>query len=214
MPEPTGSGFVKVSVDPTKRMGLTLLGGVLAYNAKLNATSPVHRGRFVREQLLCGSVPNPPPNVPKAPDVMPGVSNRQRFAQHEKDASCAACHKLMDGMGLGFEHYDAVGRWQDLDQGVPIDDSGNVIQTTDMDGPFHGGVELATKLAQSQDVRQCVVKQWFREANGRAEDDADTCTLQRLYQAFEQSGHDMRDIRVKIATSDAFMCRSMQGGGQ
>jgi hypothetical protein len=108
----------------------------------------------------------------------------------------------MDGMGLGYEHYDATGRWRDLDQGVPVDDSGNVIQTTDMNGPFHGGVELATKLAQSQDVRQCVVKQWFRAANGRAEDDGDACTLQHLYQAFEQSGHDMRDIRVRLATSD------------
>ena len=66
-----------------------------------------------------------------------------------------------------------------------------------------------------------MVKQWFREAVGRAEDlpsstatTDDACTLQRLYNSFEQSGHDMRDLRLKVATSDAFMYRSTAGGGQ
>jgi hypothetical protein len=215
MPAPTGSGFVKVNVDPSRRLGMMMMGGILAFNAKPNQTSPVHRGKFVREQLLCGTVPPPPANVViTPPQVTPGSTTRQRFAQHEKDPTCAGCHVLMDGMGLGFEHYDPTGRWRDTDQGLPVDDSGNVVGTTDVNGAFHGGVELAGKFATSQQVRECVVKQWFRAANGRAEDTGDACTLATLNQSFEQSGHDMRDLRVKIATSDAFMYRSMAGGGQ
>ncbi|HEV3192582.1 MAG TPA: DUF1592 domain-containing protein, partial [Polyangiaceae bacterium] len=59
MPAPTGSGFVKVNVDPSRRLGMMMMGGILAFNAKPNQTSPVHRGKFVREQLLCGTVPPP-----------------------------------------------------------------------------------------------------------------------------------------------------------
>jgi hypothetical protein len=173
-------------------------------------------------------MPAPPANlVITVPQVTPGSTTRQRFAQHESQALCSSCHVLMDGMGLGFEHYDAAGRWRDTDQGLPIDDSGQVAGGTDVDGPFNGGVELAKKFVQSEDVRQCLIKQWFRYANGRVEvipvasttpvsstQPSDSCTLERLAQAFETSGHDMRDLRVQIAVSDAFLYRSMQGGGQ
>jgi hypothetical protein len=226
---PSGNGFVKVALDPTQRAGVLTLGAFLSSNAKQNQSSPVHRGKFVREQLLCQSVPPPPANlVIVPPEVKPGSTTRQRFAQHESVASCASCHIMMDGLGLGFEHYDPVGKWRDTDQGLAIDDSGNVGGTpTDFDGPFRGAIELAGKLAQSEQVRQCVIKQWFRYANGRTENftvdvkgqptaqpQSDTCTLQHLYQSFEDSGHDMRDLRVKIALSDAFRYRSMLGGGQ
>jgi hypothetical protein len=204
----------RVDVNPAQRAGILTLGGILANNAKQDQTSPVIRGKYVREALLCQPI-NPPANANfVAPAVAPGLTTRERFAQHEKDPKCAGCHKLMDGMGVGFEHYDALGRWRDKDQGLVIDDSGDIINTTDIDGTFHGGADLADKLAQSEDVRQCVVKQWFRYASGRAEEKPDTCTIQRLYQSFEDSKHDMRDLRVRIATSDAFRYRSLQGGGK
>jgi hypothetical protein len=226
---PSGTGFVKVSEDPTQRAGFLTLGAFLSANAKPNQSSPVLRGKFVREQLLCQSIPPPPANIViTPPQVTPGSTTRQRFAQHEQMSLCAGCHVMMDGMGLGFEHYGPDGKWRDLDQGLPIDDSGNVAGLpTDFSGPFKGAIDLASKMVKSEQVRQCVVKQWFRFANGRTEvvpldangqpaasPQGDTCTLQHLYQGFEDSGHDMRDLRVKIALSDAFRYRSMQGAGQ
>ncbi len=225
---PSGTAFTQVPLNPAQRAGVLTLGGILATNSMPNQSNPVLRGKFVREQLLCQQMPAPPANlVITVPQVAPGSTTRQRFAQHEAQATCAGCHILMDGMGLGFEHYDAAGRWRDTDQGLPIDDSGQVAGGTDVDGPFNGGVELAKKFVQSEDVRQCLIKQWFRYANGRTElstpasttptsgvQPSDSCTLERLDQAFETSGHDMRDLRVQIAVSDAFLYRSMQGGGQ
>jgi len=227
MTAPSGTGFLKVPVNPAQRAGILTLAGILATNSMPNQSNPVLRGKFVREQLLCQQMPSPPANlVITVPQVTPGSTTRQRFAQHESQATCASCHVLMDGMGLGFEHYDAAGRWRETDEGLPIDDSGQVAGGIDIDGPFNGGVELAQKFAQSEDVRQCLIKQWFRYANGRTEvtptsttastsaQPNDLCTLERLDQAFETSDHDMRDLRVQIAVSDAFLYRSMQGGGQ
>ena len=119
----------------------------------------------------------------------------------------------MDGLGLGFEEYDPVGRFRTQDQGFTVDSSGKIVDT-DVDGAFVGGAELAAKLAQSTDVRQCVVKQWFRYANGRQEIDADNCSLASLDKSFDDGGHDMRELRVKIALSDAFRYHSLHGGGQ
>jgi hypothetical protein len=215
LPAPSGTGFQAVSFDPSQRRGILTLGGILAANAKENQTSPVLRGKFVREQLLCQQLPPPPANlVIMPPEVTPGTTTRQRFAMHETQALCASCHTLMDGMGVGFENYDPLGRWRTTDQGLPIDASGQITATTDMNGTFDGVVDLAGKFEHSEEVRQCIVTQWFRYANGRSEVSADACTLQHLYQGFEDSAHDMRDLVTKMAVSDAFRYRSMNGGGQ
>jgi hypothetical protein len=211
---PTGDGFLKVALDPTQRAGIVTQGAFLAGFAKANQTSPVLRGKYVREQFFCQPLPSPPANlVIVVPQVTPGSTTRQRFAVHEADPSCAACHKLMDGLGLGFEQYDPLGRVRTQDQGLPVDSSGTVI-STDVDGTFVGGAALAAKLAQSGAVRQCVVKQWFRYANGRSDIDADSCTLSHLNHDFDSKGHDMRELRVDIALSDAFRFHSLHGGGQ
>jgi Protein of unknown function (DUF1592)/Protein of unknown function (DUF1588)/Protein of unknown function (DUF1587)/Protein of unknown function (DUF1595)/Protein of unknown function (DUF1585) len=212
---PAGAGFQKVMLDPTQRAGIVTSPAILASNAKPNQTSPVLRGKFVREQLLCQQLPSPPANlVIVVPQVTPGVTTRQRFAMHESQSSCAACHKLMDGMGLGFEQYDPLGRWRTTDQGLPVDASGTIIATDDINGDFVGGVALAQKLAASTEVQGCFVREWFRFANGRSEIPADQCTLQSLDAQFDAEGHDMRQLLTHLATSDAFRYKLAQGGGQ
>jgi len=211
---PTGTGFQKVMLDPTQRAGIITSPAILASNAKPNQTSPVLRGKFVREQFLCQQLPSPPPNlVIVVPQVTPGSTTRQRFAMHEQQSSCAACHKLMDGMGLGFERYDPLGRWRTQDQGLPIDASGTIVATDDINGDFVGGVALAQKLAMSTEARGCFVREWFRFANGRSEIPADQCTLQSLNDQFDAEGHDMRQLLTNIAMSDAFRYKLTQGGG-
>jgi hypothetical protein len=222
---PTGAGFVKTMVDTTQRSGILTQGSLMTIFSYENQTSPIHRGKFVREQLLCQQLTPPPPDIAakvKPPIIMPGTPTRERFAQHEADPVCGACHKAMDPIGLSFENFDPVGRWRTMDQGKPISNAGEIFGSDDVDGKFNGPVELGAKLAQSAEVRACIVTQWFRYANGRAEaqlDDAnptapnDDCTLQGLKADFE-AGHDMREIPIKIAVSDAFRFRSTAGGGQ
>jgi hypothetical protein len=55
--------LVKVSFDPSERGGLLTFGALLSINAHTNQTSPVHRGKLIREQLLCFTIGPPPPRT-------------------------------------------------------------------------------------------------------------------------------------------------------
>ncbi|KYF96522.1 hypothetical protein BE20_41830 [Sorangium cellulosum] len=60
---------------------------------------------------MCQPLSPPPANVNNVPPPVDDVtSTRERFAQHVADPGCAGCHKFIDPIGLGFEHYDAIGK--------------------------------------------------------------------------------------------------------
>ena len=207
-PGPSGDALERVDVDPAQRAGFLTHASLLSVLAKPDQSSPVHRGKFVRERLLCQTLPPPPNDVEIVPpEVEPGVTTRERFRQHREDLACAGCHKMMDPIGLGFEHYDAIGLWRDTDQGLPVDATGEIVASRDADGPFDGAVELAHKLAASDEVRQCVVTQWFRFGYGRAEQDDDQCTLAQLNQAFAGAGYNIKALLVALTQTDAFRYR-------
>jgi hypothetical protein len=192
-PLPTASGFQRVALDPSRASGLLTQGAFLATHAKANQTSPVHRGKFVRAQLFCTPPPPPPPDiVVKPPSVDPRLSTRQRFLQHEAEPLCAGCHELMDPIGFAFEHFDATGRYRDVDAGKPVDATGTLMGT-DVDGPLDGVVSLSTRLVASEAVRKCVATQWFRYAFGRNEQTAsDSCTIDALAQTLQREDGDLR----------------------
>ena len=187
--------------------GILTLPAVLAVQAKPNESSPIYRGRFVREALLCQQLPSPPPDIPAAPEVMPGVSTRERSAQHEKDPTCSGCHQLLDPVGFGFENYDTLGRYRTEDGGKPIDASGNVVSTRDMDGAFNGVAELAKKLAASSEVKECVARQWFRYAMNRFEQPVDGCSMKSVIDSFDAAAQDLSSLPQAIVQTDAFLYR-------
>lgn len=197
------------ALDGKQRAGLLTQASVLSVYAKSNQSSPVHRGKFVRERLLCQQLSPPPAGliiVPPDPD--PNASTRERFAEHSKNATCAGCHHLMDPIGFGFEHYDGIGRYRDMDGKFKVDSSGEIKDSRDADGTFDGVIELENKLAQSQEVRECMASEWFVYAFGRSiNNDLDTCSREKLFSAFAASGYKIQDLLVALATSDAFRYR-------
>jgi hypothetical protein len=184
--------------------------GFLASTSHAVNPSPVQRGVFVLERLLCAPTPAPPANVdtnpPQGGEDQP-QTNRERYAEHSSNPTCAGCHTMIDGIGFGFEHYDSMGVWRDEDGGRPVDATGQLVAGSDVDGPFDGAVELAHRLADSDTVRDCVATQWFRYSLGRNVEGEDACTEASLKADFAQSGGDVRELLVAIARSDAFRYR-------
>lgn len=203
----------RVELDPEQRAGLLTQPALLAKAAHTDQSSPVHRGVVVRENFLCQPLPAPPDDVDDTPpDPDPNATTRERFAEHTSNPSCAACHVLIDGLGFGFENYNAVGAFRTMEGNLPVDASGEVVATADIDGPFDGAVELAGMLASSSNVHQCVSNQWLNYALGRVVGDEDSCSSESVYAAFEESDLDVPSLILSVVTSDAFRYRRLEGG--
>jgi hypothetical protein len=204
---PSGDGFQRVTLDPKQRLGLLTQGSLLSINAHSNQTSPVTRGKFIRQRFFCQDPPPPPPSVMAvAPDLDPTLTTRQRFAAHTTQPSCAGCHRLMDPIGLAFENYDGVGQYRAVESGQSVNASGVLVQT-DVDGSFVGVPALIDKLKESQEVRDCVVTEWFRFAYGRSETAEDACSLRSLEDQFDASGSNIKSLLVSLSQTDAFLYR-------
>ena len=205
---PTGSSFEKVNGEGIRHAGILTLGGIMSVHAKANQTSPVTRGLYIREGLLCTPPPPPPDDVDiMVPDVDADATTRERYAQHREDPACSACHELMDPLGFAMENIDGAGRWRDTENGKPVDASGTLI-SSDVDGDFNDARELAEMLAESAMVQECVAQSWFRFAYGRAEsEENDECALGQLYYALEQSDGDLKELLVALTQTDAFLYR-------
>jgi hypothetical protein len=194
------------------RAGILTQASFLAVQAHPDQTSPVLRGKFVRTKLMCQTVPPPPMDVDITPPATTSAKTaRERFTAHENaGSSCKSCHQLMDPIGFAFESFDAVGQYRTTENGATIDVSGSVIASTDatLNGDFKGVRELATKLAASDQVRDCVATQWFRYASGRTEEVPDGCSLTNLQDAFGASGGDLAELVVAMTQTDSFWYRA------
>jgi hypothetical protein len=201
---PAGDAFTKVMLDPTQRAGVLTQGSVLAEKSGPDQTSPVLRGIFLREQMLCQPLPPPPPEVNAMPPMLNAkMTTKERFAAHRKDPACASCHDLIDNLGFGLESYDPIGLFRTTENGKPVDASG-LFMGTDVDGQFTGAIELARKLVASKDVERCMATHWFNFSFGRVQGADDACTVETLGQRFASSGGDMRQLLLAVVQSDAF----------
>ncbi len=212
-----GTEFEQVALDDTQRSGLLTQGLLLAIQAEEHETSPIKRGRLVREQLLCQELPPPPPDLMvEPPDPDPTKTTRERYAQHREDPACEGCHVLIDPIGFGFEHYDHFGRWRDTENDLPVDGSGELsgVVPTDLNGPYYGVPELADRIVASETFEACAVDNWFRYAYGREQGAEDDCTVEVLNEAFQSSDGDIKELLLTLIKTDAFRFRPAMTEGE
>jgi hypothetical protein len=193
---------------------------------------PVRRGRWIRERLLGGTVPDLPIGVVAQVPNDPHRTFRDRLTV-TRDASCWKCHQRMDELGLPFENFDHYGRFRtselvldveatakhvdgkgktlgpvnrqaELNATGRIDDSGD----PKLDGVVKDPREMVRKLADSDRARQVFVRHAFRFFLGRNETLSDARTLQEADQVFVQSGGSFKALVASLLTSDAFLYRS------
>lgn len=156
------SGEGRVSLEgSTRAPGVLGQGSVLARHALAASSSPVSRGKLVRERFLCQELPEPPPGVNTDLEGVdsPTTTTRERYLEHSENEACAGCHRLMDPIGFTFEHYDAYGRFRADENGHAIDDSGRLDGLPDgSDVELDGLESLAEALAHDPSARDCYAR--------------------------------------------------------
>jgi hypothetical protein len=207
------SGEVDLSKAASPRAGLLTQASIMTLTGATTRTAPVRRGRWVLEKLLCLGPPDAPPEasaqIAKTQNDTRPISQRQRLAEHRVNPSCAACHNLMDPIGLGLENYDAVGRFRTRDEsGVAIDSSGAL-----PDGrTFQGAKELSGLLAADPQLTSCVIRHLATNATGRLMTTPDDEKLVAAMVA-RAGGKNMtlQDALRSVVLSEAFRRRTPEG---
>jgi hypothetical protein len=198
----------RVDLPPRQRPGILTRAGVLAATSNNYEGDPTKRGVLVRTRVLCQELAPPPADIPPLPPTRDDATVRERHEEHVRNAACAGCHALTDPIGYGFGTFDAVGRWTEREAGKTIDTSGRVAALDGRDRSFADVAGLTAILAESPEVRSCLVRQFARFALGRREGDDDLGALNRAYATFAASGFDLRELLVAIATSKTFRYRA------
>jgi hypothetical protein len=203
----TGDAYQMVPTDGKQRGGLLTQASILTSTTPGSHNNPVVRGKFIYTQLLCGTVPDPPPGLNvMEPTPDPTLTMRELFEAHRASATCAGCHTMLDPIGFGLEHYNGVGLWQDTDNNKPIDSTGN-IPNKDIAGEFNGAIELGQKLAGSTDAQNCYVGQWMTFAYGHVETPSDACNRASLQTAFSGAKGNVQRLLVALTQTDGFLYR-------
>jgi Protein of unknown function (DUF1592)/Protein of unknown function (DUF1588)/Protein of unknown function (DUF1595)/Protein of unknown function (DUF1587) len=209
------SGAQPVMLDGQTRQGILTRAGFLAAHSDVDSSGPVPRGVFVLNSMLCRPPLSPPPNVPPAPPVSGAIAahqtTRQRFGMHLNQPFCNSCHAAIDGVGFGFEEFDGIGVHRTTENGSPVDTSGN-LQGTDVDGPFVGASQLAQKLAGSEEMLGCYIKQAYRYAMGQEEGTSSQAVLAAMQANFGANSH-MTDSFMSLMADPSFVERTTVQAG-
>ncbi|MGV3773144.1 MAG: DUF1592 domain-containing protein [Verrucomicrobiales bacterium] len=212
IPNVKGSEFRQVSLKGTKRGGVLTQGSILAITSNPTRTSPVKRGKWILENILGSPPPPPPPDVPELSEEKEAVltgSLRQRMEKHRETPICSSCHARMDPIGFGFENFDAIGLYRELDGTFPVDASGKLTSGEEFAGPE----ELKKILISSkkEEFLRCLSDRMLTFALGRGTEYYDKCAVDRIVENMEKDGYRMQTLISEVIKSVPFQKRRGEG---
>ena len=219
IPNVYGSRFRRVALGDghDARRGLLGKGGILTVSSQPGRTSPVQRGKWVLQNLLGVTPPDPPPDVPDLPppaDDPAGntrdPSMREQMEQHRGNPVCAGCHRLMDPIGFALENFDAIGRWRTAEQGAPIDASDVLYDGHAIDGP--AGLR-AFLLRYSDQFVRTVTEKLMTYALGRGVEHHDMPAVRAIVRAAAADDYRFTALVMGVVRSDAFQMNMLVGDG-
>ena len=203
IPGITGTAMQRVELTTMQRGGLLTHGSILTLTSVPNRTSPVKRGKWVLDQLLCQEPPPPPANVPALPEGVDatGKTLRQLAETHRNNVACSGCHVQMDPIGFSLEHFDGVGHWRDTDGTLAIDATGGL-----PDGRmFDGAIQLSKILKDDARVPRCISRKMLTYAIGRElNNTSDSCTLDTLTVQMKAKGNRLTELALQVVKSNQF----------
>jgi hypothetical protein len=181
-----------------ERFGLLTRAALLSTGTA--KTRPIMKGVFVRDRILCDSVPPPPANATTIPVELTTKRSTREVVEsltQQPKSTCASCHNtLINPLGFATENYDALGRirsqevlysaeGKELGAKSVLTDSVPRIWQND-NQTSKGAADLTALILDSGKAEACFARQYIRFASGRREDDeVDGCALEAVRSALQ-----------------------------
>lgn len=192
-----------------QRLGILTHPSWLVSHSDAMDNHAIRRGRWIRERLLGGGIPDVPITVDAMLPDEPKSTLRERM-RVTREEYCWTCHEKMDPLGLPFEMYNHAGLYRETELGRPVDSTGEIIDSGEpsLDGKVTDAIEMIEKLAASKLAEQVFVRHAFRFWMGRNETLNDAPVLQDAYRAYRDNDGSMNSLITSLLTSDAFLYRT------
>lgn len=190
------------------------MAAILGLTSDGTRQRPVHRGVWVSEAFFAKTPPPPPANVepiePNPPDS-PKATIRQKIEAHAQNASCAACHRKIDPLGLAFENFDAIGKWrthEHVAQGTggdpAVDPSGEMPDGRE----FQNANDFKTLLLDDRDqFLHAFVEHLCTYGLRRVLTVDDRDDIQAIVDEAKQKQYRLKDVVRAVATSELLQKR-------
>ena len=220
-----------IAIPKAERAGILTQPSWLVTQSGNFDNHPIHRGKWVRERLLGGTIPDLPITVDAQLPEEPENPLRHRM-RVTREQYCWNCHQRMNPLGLAFETYDHFGRFRTLEtlldkeatqrnvdskgrsrgdvlKQVALDAGGKVdlVGDANVEREFDDAVDMLHHLAKTDRARQMFVRYTFRFFLGRNEELSDSPTLIAADQAYINNGGSFRSLIKSLLTSDSFLYR-------
>jgi cytochrome c553 len=191
------------------RGGLITQAAFLTTGSNGERTSPVIRGALILEKLLHDKPAPPPPNVPElsAAATKP-TSTRDLVKLHQQQPVCGSCHRKIDAIGFGLEHFDAIGRWRETER---VGGKDLPIETTVVlpSGARYATVQELKALLGSQQHRLAreLLESLLTYALGRTVEFSDADDVEAMLDQLEPDNFPVRSMVHAIVSSQLFQTR-------
>lgn len=221
---------VKQPFKIQNRKGILTHPAWLLAHSQNTETDPVRRGKWIREKLLAGYVPDVPITVDAQIPEDHHRTLRERLDEVTSPQECWKCHVHMNPLGVTLEMFDDFGRFRTAEalehpenlikagngkssasvyKTKPLNISGVLNGTGDptLDGEVKNAYDLIDRLAKSRRVRQSIIRHAFRYFMGRNELLSDSQTLIDAETAYAKNGGSFKSVIISLLTSDSFIYR-------
>ncbi|HVZ31000.1 MAG TPA: DUF1592 domain-containing protein, partial [Polyangiaceae bacterium] len=194
-----------------QRTGLLTRAALLATGTA--RTRPIMKGVFIRERVLCDSLPAPPANAANIPpELSRDLTSREVVEKltEQPGSTCATCHaSMINPLGFASENFDALGRLRTSE--VLYDDDGSQLAVKpvrtqgvprvwpDDTQPAAGITDLTNIIVQSGKAESCFAREYIRFAYGRKEDEnTDGCALESVRAALQEGQSLQQALRAPV----------------
>ena len=208
IPGVQGSEMRRVDLpNDSPRGGVLTMGAVLVVTSNPDRTSPVKRGLFILDNILGCPPPPPPGNVPLLEDSEKGFKDHQPTMReilevHRSQPLCSSCHARMDPIGLGFENFNALGRWREKERGQPIETTGQLLTGE----KFEDVKQLKDILLNQyrEDFYRCLTEKLLTYALGRGLDYDDVDAVDQIVDRLQRENGRFSALLTGIVDSPQF----------
>lgn len=212
--------FQWVELPAQTRSGVFTRASFLASRANSKFPSPILRGAYLLNDVLCAETGDPPADANDAPVEAIGSNEngmevirsiRESTELRTQGSDCAYCHRQINPLGHALGNYDALGRFSELEHVLRPDGTTTTVEVdaevilvgAQLSGPVSGPVELSERLGASRAVYDCFTEKVWRFALNRAPRAEEHCALRELQERFFNRDN-ILDLIADFAATDAF----------